>query len=134
MPLSPPDSQPYIQIPGLDLYHDLSAAESLSPSSMGSQERLPQPVYQMMARVTEELKNATYRVDLTVEGAILHADPDIVKAVIDYLESHHNLTHGTLKLPPGTAKPRSKSSATNLGSLPMALRTNLIHMSLLHTC
>jgi hypothetical protein len=79
----------------------------------GSQERLPQPEYQMIARVTDELKNATYRVDLTTEGAILHTDPNTVKAVIDCLESHHKLTHETLKLPPGTANPRSKSSATN---------------------
>jgi hypothetical protein len=114
MPPSQPDSEPYILIPGSNFYHDSSAAESPSPSSMpGSQERLPQPVYQMIAQVTDELKNATYKVDLTAEGAILHADPNIVKAVIDHLESHHRLTHGTLKLPPGTANPRSKSSATN---------------------
>jgi hypothetical protein len=37
----------------------------------------------MIARVTDELKNATYRVDLTTEGAILHTDPNTVKAVID---------------------------------------------------
>jgi Fungal protein kinase len=67
----------------------------------------------MIARVTDELKNATYRVDLTAEGAILHTDPNTVKAVIDCLESHHKLTHETLKLPLGTANPRSKSSATN---------------------
>ncbi|KAF8486618.1 hypothetical protein F5888DRAFT_206999 [Russula emetica] len=114
MPPSQPDSEPYIRIPGSNFYHDTGAAESPSPSSMsGSQERLPQPVYQMIAQVTDELKNATYRVDLTAEGAILHADPNIVKAVIDHLESRHKLTHGTLKLPPGTANPRSKSSATD---------------------
>jgi hypothetical protein len=33
--------------------------------------------------------------------------------VIDCLASRHNLTHGTLQLPPGTADPGSKSSATN---------------------
>jgi hypothetical protein len=80
---------------------------------MDSQERLPQPVYRVIARVTDELKYSTYRVDLTAEGAILHSDPNIVKAVIDCLESRHKLTHGTLKLPPGTANPRSKSSVTN---------------------
>jgi hypothetical protein len=115
MPFSQPDSQPYIQIPGLDPYHDSSADELLSNSSMpGSQKHLPRPVYQMRARVIDELKNATYRVDLTAERAILHADPNIVKAVIDCLESRHDLTHiTTLKLPPGIANPRNESSATN---------------------
>jgi hypothetical protein len=67
----------------------------------------------MIAQVTKELKNATYRVDLTAEGAFLHTDPNTVKAVIDCLERHHKLTHETLKLPPGAANPRSKSSPTN---------------------
>lgn len=118
MPISQPDRE--LLIPGSNFYYGSGAAgfnaELSSPSSMpgtGSQERLPQPVYQMMAQVTDELKNATYRVDLTAEGAILHADPNIVKAVIDCLESRHNITHGTLMLPPGIANPRSKSSATN---------------------
>jgi hypothetical protein len=111
-------SEPYSPTSGLDFYHNSSAAdsESASPSrasTPGIQEHLHRPVYQMMARVTDELKNATYRVDLTTDGAILHADPNIVESVIDCLASRHNLTHGTLQLPPGTADPGSTSSATN---------------------
>jgi hypothetical protein len=114
MPLSHPGSEPRTLIPDLTFHDDSCATESPSPSPIpGSQERLPQPEYQMIARVPDELKNATHRADLTAEGAILHTDPNTVKAVIDCLESHHKLTHETLKLPPGTANPRSKSSATN---------------------
>ena len=54
MPLSRPDGEPYILIPGLDFCHNSSAAELTSPSSMpDGQERLPQPVYQLMARITD---------------------------------------------------------------------------------
>lgn len=79
MLLSQPDSEPWTLIRGLTFYRysRASTTESLSTLLMsGSQECLPQPVDQMMARVTDELKNVTYRVDLTAEGAILHTDPN----------------------------------------------------------
>ena len=114
MSLSRPDSEPQILNPGPAFYRDICAVESPSLSSMpGSQEPLPQHVHQMIARVTDELKNATYRVDLTAQGSILHVDANTVKAVIDCLESRHDLTHEKLKLPPGTANPKSRSSAIN---------------------
>src|SRR6266852_3214787 len=53
MPLSQPDSEPYVLISGLNFYHGSSAAEPSSSSSMpGSQGPLLWPVYQMIARVT----------------------------------------------------------------------------------
>ena len=135
--LSQPDSEPRTLIPGLTFYRDARASATESPSTplmLYSQERLPRPGDQMMARVTDELKNVTYRVDLTAEGAILHMDPNTVKAVIDCLESHHKLTHETLKLPPGTANPRSKSSSTDPRLPSDALRTKMIHTNLWYTC
>ena len=115
MPISQCNSEPcYIPILASNFHYNFGAAETPSPSAiLGTQEHLPQPVNQMIARVTDELKDATYKVDLTARGAILYADPNIVNAVIDCLQSYHNISHGTLNLPPGTANPRSKSSATD---------------------
>ena len=132
-----PDTQPYdFLIFGLGFYHDKTTSESLShssslmTSSQDSQEHLPWPVYQMMAQVTDELKNATYRVDLTVEGAILHADPNFIKVVLDCSESHHNFTHGTLNLPPAPRTRGASRPQPTLDSIAMALRMKMIRMSL----
>jgi hypothetical protein len=46
--------------------------------------------------MAEELKGATYQVDLTTEGAVLHADPNTVRTVLDHLRTCHNLTSKTL--------------------------------------
>ena len=50
----------------------------------------------MKDRVSEELKTATFHVDLTCEDAIFYADPNDVQAVIGRLQQHHNLTDVTL--------------------------------------
>ena len=39
----------------------------------------------MKKNIENELRGATFHVDLTAEGGILHADPRIVDAVIDEL-------------------------------------------------
>ena len=41
----------------------------------------------MTAQIEDELKRATYHVDLTTEGGILHADPRTVEAVLDGLQT-----------------------------------------------
>jgi hypothetical protein len=102
-------------VPGLNFCRDTSETELLSPSPMPG---IREPAHQMIAQVTDELKYTTYRVNLTTEGAILHADPNVVKTVIDCLESRHDLTHQTLTLPPGTAGTRSKSSSPTNPRLP----------------
>lgn len=50
----------------------------------------------MKDRVSEELKIATFRVDLTCEDAIFYTDPNDVQAMIGRLQQHHNLTDVTL--------------------------------------
>jgi hypothetical protein len=49
----------------------------------------------MKARM-DELKGATYQVDLTAEGAIFRADTEIVQTVVNRLRNDHNLTTETL--------------------------------------
>jgi len=62
----------------------------------------------MKSIMAKELKGATYRVDLTSEGAVFHADPDIVQDVLDRLRIHHNLTANSLMAggQSSAAKPR----------------------------
>jgi hypothetical protein len=56
----------------------------------GGQE--PRSQDEMKARIAEELKGATFHVDLTAEGAIFHADTNVVEDVLLSLESRHKIT------------------------------------------
>jgi hypothetical protein len=56
----------------------------------------------------DELKGATYQVDLTAEGAIFHVDTKLVQTVLNRLQNDHNLTAETL-----TADSEGHSSAIN---------------------
>ena len=47
-------------------------------------------------QVLEELKDATFTVDLTAHGAPLQADPDDIQRVLDHLRDNCRLTHITL--------------------------------------
>ena len=78
-------SQPLI--PGLTSRHDYSSASvSTTPSSLqASHETRLQP--KMKALTEDELKGATYYVDLTTEDGVLHADARTVKAVMDSLRT-----------------------------------------------
>ena len=71
------------QLPGSTFYHSSSASASARPSSAGGQEAQYQST--MKKNIENELRGATFHVDLTAEGGILHADPGIVDAVIDEL-------------------------------------------------
>jgi hypothetical protein len=59
----------------------------------------------MKAKVTEELKGATFQVDLTAEDAIFHADTKTVEAVLDSLRSRYKITAKSL-----TAKGKSSEA------------------------
>jgi hypothetical protein len=50
----------------------------------------------MQAAILEELKDATFTVNLTAQGAPLQADPDDVQKVFGYLRDNCRLTHMTL--------------------------------------
>jgi hypothetical protein len=78
-------SQPLI--PGFTSRHDYSSASSsATPSSLeGSQETRLQS--KMKALIEDELKGATYYVDLIAKDGILHADPRTVEVVMDSLRS-----------------------------------------------
>ena len=91
------------QIPGFINYRN-SVSESPSPSTPESQ--VPQHQKDMKARTVAGLKDATYQVDLTAEGAILQADPDTVKNVLHCLQHDHKLTAKTLTT-------KGRSSQTN---------------------
>lgn len=61
------------------------------------QEQVQEPVTPDSMKVRmDELKGATYQVDLTAEGAFFHVDTEIVQAVLNRLRSDHNLTAETL--------------------------------------
>ena len=82
--------------PGVVISHhnNSSAIATATPSTLeGSPETRLQ--HKMKALVEDELKSATYYVDLTAEDAILHADPRIVEAVMDSLRTtFQTLTSG----------------------------------------
>jgi len=66
---------------------------------LDSEEGLTQPELdnqrnQLLSR--KELKGATFCVDLTAQGAIFHANSNNVRAVLDHIQQHHNLTIDTL--------------------------------------
>ena len=72
--------------PGLTAYHLSSANASPNPSSpKGSQNSLLQS--EMKARVEDQLKDASYTVDLTGESGCLRADPRVAQAVFDDLQT-----------------------------------------------
>ena len=71
-------------MPGSTSYHNSSDCVSATPSSLqGNQESRLQS--KMKVQIEDELKGATYYVDLTTEDGIIHADPRIVETVIDGL-------------------------------------------------
>jgi len=90
-------SQPFqiqTEIPGLT-YRDFSASVSPLPSMMPSSQepRLQDAMKKLMA---EELKGGIFQVDLTVSGAVLHADDKIVRTVVSRLQDNHKLTAKSL--------------------------------------
>lgn len=102
MSSQPPQTQ--AQILGLNFLPDLiygqtsqvsSAAESVSPSHMSDSQahRFRDTMKALMAK---ELKGGVFQVDLTVGGAVLQADDQIVRTVLDCLWTRHNLTPETL--------------------------------------
>ena len=96
MSSQPPQTQ--TQILGLTygiIFRDSSAAESVSPSSMlDSQAGRYQHV--MKDLIAKELKGGVFQADLTIDGAVFHADDKIVQTVLDCLRTRHNLTPETL--------------------------------------
>ena len=70
--------------PGLTFYRNSCANISATPSLL---QDIPetQPQSKVEIPIEDELKDATYYVDLTTEDGILHADPRTVEAVIDSL-------------------------------------------------
>jgi hypothetical protein len=93
------------QIPGFINYQNFPVIESPSLSTM-SESQVPREQEGMKAQMVAALKGATYQVDLTAEGAILHADPDTVKNVLHCLQHDHKLTAKTLTT-------KGRSSRTN---------------------
>ena len=75
-------SQPLTR--GLTFYRNSCANISATPSLLQEiPETQPQPKVKLP--IEDELKDATYYVDLTTEDGILHADPRTVEAVIESL-------------------------------------------------
>lgn len=113
---SQPDDAPaahQAQIPGQagltmnTIFRNTSALESPLPSEM-PRSQVPRKQEVMKSIMAEELKGATYKVDLTGEDAIFHANPDTVQAVLRRLQSHHHLTASSLTTAgqSSSAKPR----------------------------
>jgi hypothetical protein len=76
-------------IHGLTSHHDYSSASvsvSATPSSLQESKRI-RLRSKMKALIEDELKGATYYVDLTTEDGILHADPRTVEAVMNSLRT-----------------------------------------------
>jgi hypothetical protein len=71
--------------PGSTFYHESSASVSATPSSLHDGQEILQ--FDMTALMEKELKGATYFVDLTADDGILHADPEIVRTVVNSLGS-----------------------------------------------
>jgi hypothetical protein len=69
--------------PGLTFHHTSTASALTTPSSLQQGQEIRQS--EMKAQVEEELKGATYFVDLTTDDGILHADPGTVRTVVDSL-------------------------------------------------
>jgi hypothetical protein len=79
-------SQPIVPaLPGVTIHRDTSAIASAAPSSPAIQETRFQ--YEMKGQIEDELRDATFYVDLTAKDGILHADPGIVEAVNDSLRA-----------------------------------------------
>ncbi|KAH9048839.1 hypothetical protein EDB84DRAFT_126792 [Lactarius hengduanensis] len=75
----------------------------------------------MKEKIFEELKSATFTVDLTARGGSLQANPDDVQIVVDSLQHNYSLTCGTListsmstvwapRFPPNGFRGREKES------------------------
>ena len=71
------------QMPSSTSYDSSSASASARPSSAGGQDVQYQTT--MKKNIENELRDATFQVDLTAGSGILHADPKIVDTVINEL-------------------------------------------------
>jgi len=73
-------------VPGLNFHHGTSAGSAIV-SETSSLPETQDTQSKMKALIEDELRGATYHVDLTNEDGILHADPTIVEAVNDSLRT-----------------------------------------------
>ncbi len=75
----------HLSVPGLNFHYGTSTGSRIAETSLLPETRDIQS--KLKALVEDELRGATYHVNLTTKHGILHADPTIVKAVNNSLQT-----------------------------------------------